>query len=212
MEKLSFTLEFFMCSGSKKPGPDHTLLILGGIVELLNLGYINRTEKDTLVPAKPWDNTLPYLKPLYDKISEAKKPHSAAQVVESFSGKQIAKLISEYKAVLLESDYADEVPNKRLKKKKTFIPKPYSIKEIVAKVREEMLSDAEMSHDVILLVTLLDASGQIGDYFSKFEKNDIKKRLKEVRENEAGALIREVLTYFSNVAVTTTLTVISTSS
>ena len=201
MERLSFTLEFLMCTGSKKREPDPVQLILGGIVELLDLGYISRTEKDRLVPAKPWDDVLPYLKPLYDKITEAKKHHTAKQVVESFGGKQTAKLISAYKAMLLKAGYADDVPNKRFKKKSAFVPKTDSIKDIVAKVRAEMLSDAEMSHEVILLVTLLDASGQVGDFFSKFEKNDFKKRLKEVRESEAGALIRGVLKDLSDEAV-----------
>jgi len=198
MERLSFPLEFFVCSASKKREPNPVCLIMGGIVELLNLGYINRTEKDKLVPAKPLDDVLPYLKPLYDKITEAKKPHTAKQVVESFNGKQTQKLISAYKAVLLESGYADEVPNSRHKKKNAIVPITALVKETIARVRAEMLSDAEISGEVILLVTLLDASGQVGDYFSKFEKNDFKKRIKEVQKNESGALIREVLSQLSD--------------
>jgi len=163
----------------------------------------------TLVLTKPWDDVLPYLKPLYEKIAEAKKPHTAKQVVESFSGKQTRELISVYKATLLKSEYADEVPYNRFSKKNAFIPKTELIKEIVGKVRTEMLSDAEMPREVILLVTLLDASGQVGDYFSKFEKNDFKKRLKEVRESEAGALIREVLTQMSDEAVMVAVAAIS---
>jgi len=202
MQKLSFTQEFLLCSLTKRGGFSNPLyLILGGIAELLNSGHIQRAEKDRLISAKPWDDGPLYLKLIYDKIVTSKKPLTAVQHIDTFNNKLTEELVSAFKVSLLESKCADEIPYNKPKKKIRIKPRPDALKEIVNNIRSEMLSDKEISADTILLVTLLDASGKIGSYFSRFEKSDLKKRLKVVRSSEHGALIREVLTHYNDEAV-----------
>ena len=209
MQKLSFTQEYYLCSLTKRGGSSNLVcLITGGIAELLNLGYIRCAEKDRLVQSKPWDGSPPYLKPIYDKIETSKKPLAAVQHVDTFNSRLSEELVNAYKVSLLESGCADEIPYNRQKKRIRIKPKTEALKEIVNNLRSEMLSAEELSVDTILLVTLLDASGKIGSYFSRFERNDLKKRLKEVRDSGHGAMIRDVLTHFNDVSVIITTTTV----
>ena len=208
MDRLSFTQEFFLCTVTKRGRiPDATCLILGGIVELLELGYIGQTDKGLLEPAKPWYDGPLYLKPVYDRIASSKKPMAAARVVESIGAKPVKELVSEYRASLIESGCADEITRMN-KKRPGFTPRMEAVKKIVDKIRAGLLSETALSTDVILLVTLLDAVGKASEYFSKFERKELKKRIKEVRESEAGALIRDTLAVFSDAAVAATATAV----
>jgi len=209
MQKLSFTQKYYLCSLTKRGGFSNLVCLLtGGIAELLDLGYIQRAEKDKLVRAKPWDGSPPYLKPINDKIETSNKPLTAVQHIDTFNSRLSEELVNAYKVSLLESGCADEIPCNKPKKKIRIKPKPEALKEIVNNLRSEMLSDEELFVDTILLATLLDASGKIGNYFSRFERNDLKKRLKEVRDSGHGAMIRDVLAHFNDVSVIITTTTV----
>ena len=52
-----------------------------------------------------------------------------------------------------------------------------------------------MSEEMIVLAALLDTGGLLKKYFSKYEADQLKKRIKEVRKSEEGAMIKSMMDY-----------------
>jgi DNA polymerase III delta prime subunit len=64
-----------------------------------------------------------------------------------------------------------------------------------------------VTDETLCLAAFLDKSGLIHDYFSKVEKETLKKRLKEVRESEAYTSAKQVLDEITAVYVVIAITV-----
>ena len=199
MNDLSYTQEFYLCATDKKGKVSSTekiCLAAGGISELLNGGYIKRDEKQRLIVAKPWDDTLPYIKPIYDTIATLKKPHSSYDVLTMFSGSK--KLFNELNTAigssLVAADCATELEVKgRGEGKSKYVPKEEAVKKIIEKIRAELLEDGAMSDETVCLAALLDTYEIVLDYFSKVERESVKARIKEVYESEESASITDTL-------------------
>ena len=72
---------------------------------------------------------------------------------------------------------------------------------IVQSIRAELLEDGELSEDVVALTALLNKSGDIQKYFSAYEKKDLKKRLKEIKDNPQNKMIQKVAHYIDSLLV-----------
>ena len=198
MRTLSYTQEYFLCAingkGRISVSAGKLCLIVSGITELVGRGYIARDGKEKLVAVQGWDNGLPYLKPLYETIAAFKKPRRIGEIAINYSGKRFNELFSAVGASLTESGCADEMTKKGLVRETTkYIPRTEAVKRVVEKVRAEFLGEGGMSDGTICLAALLDVSGMIKKYFSKFERPDIKKRIEEARKNETYAAVKKIL-------------------
>ncbi|MDR2156235.1 MAG: GPP34 family phosphoprotein [Clostridiales Family XIII bacterium] len=204
MKALSFTQEYFLCAINENgnlPVLDSEIsvcLLAGGIMELTRQGYIGHDEKKRFAAAKPWDDTLPYLKPLYDTVAAFKKPQKIDGIVGAYETslkKPFPELLSALGTSLVAAGYADEQGVRGLLKDKPgyvrYVPKPEAVTHIIEKIRAEFLENGVISDETLCLTALLDGSRLIRRYFSKVERDTLKKRLKEVRESEAYASIRE---------------------
>jgi hypothetical protein len=97
-------------------------------------------------------------------------------------------------ASLAKANCADELTDQGMLKNKTkYAPKPEAVTRVIEKVRAEFLEDGVVTDETLYLASFLDKSGFIRDYFSKVEKETLKKRIKEVRKSEAFASVKEVL-------------------
>jgi hypothetical protein len=207
MNTLSYTQEYFLCAVNDKGKPRaldtsfQPCLLAGGLMELLHHGYITRDEKKRFISGKAWDNRLSYVQPLYETIVQSKKPASIDSLAETYalglSQKSFDELFSAIGASLAASGYADEVTNQGLLKEKTgFVPKAGAVTRIIEKVRAEFLEDGTVTEETLCLALLLDKGELIRDYFSKVEKQTLKKRLKEMRASEAiDASVKEIFDY-----------------
>ena len=209
MKTLSFTQEYFLCALSKNKGKVSLMdsdamacLLAGGIMELLRSEYISIAEKNKIAAAKPWDGSLPWLKPLYDEIIAMKKPGGVKEVANIYlgSGKAFKGLIESFGAGLVELGYADELTKDGLFTNKIkYVPKADAVERIVEKVRSEFLEAGTMTEEILCLAALLDKGGLIRNYFSKFEADKFKERLKEVRSSEEYAPVKEVFDYINEI-------------
>lgn len=57
-------------------------------------------------------------------------------------------------------------------------------------IRAELLEDGQVSDEIVALVSLLEKSGQIKKYFSKYERDQLKIRLKEIQNSDANKLVK----------------------
>jgi hypothetical protein len=206
MKTLSYTQEYFLCAVNEKgnmPALDDTFpacLVAGAVMELLSHGYLIRAEKDKLVAGKVWDDGLPYVRPLYETITSYKKPKDAKGIAEDYiigsSSKSFNELFAAIGISLVKAECADELTVQGLLKEKIkYVPKAEAVTRIIEKVRAEFLEDGTITDETLCLAALLDKSALLRDYFSKVEKETLKKRIKEVRKSETSASLREILDY-----------------
>ena len=198
MKSLSYTQEYFLCAVNSKGNIASSNggipLVVSSILELLNHRYITLDEKGRVIADKMWDDKLSYLKPLYETITSMKKPRPINEIALDYDGKKFNALFSAIGASLVEAGCADEAIKQGLTKEKIkYIPKMEAVKKVVEKIRFEFLEDGTMTDETICLAALLDNDGLMRNYFSKFERDDLKKRLKEVRNSEAHATVKNIL-------------------
>ena len=67
--------------------------------------------------------------------------------------------------------------------KTLYIPNEADVDHIVQNIRAELLEDGEISEDIVVLTALLNKSKDLQRYFSAYEKQALKKRLDEIKEN-----------------------------
>jgi hypothetical protein len=219
MNDLSYTQEFYLCAVNAKgnipaldDGSIPACFVAGGIMDLTDRGLIASDEKDRLVIAKPWDDTLPYLKPLYEKIASFEKPKDAADIAAEhyvFGGKALNALLSAIGLSLVEAGCADDLTaNGLFKEKIKYIPKPEAATRVIEKVRAEFLEGGTITDETRNLAALLDRGNLIRNYFSKVETAALKKRIKEVRTSGAWLRAQKIRIYVALIFIAIAVAII----
>lgn len=215
MKDLSFTQEFFLCALKTKGSTtltnsieNATCLLAGTLLELLMGGYIeidtkNKVQiKQALLPEKE------YLSSIYEFIQN-NKPMKVETIAEkyAFDFKMPDQLFQLVARSLVKDGVAEEESCRGLLKNKScFIPKETEVTKVIEKLRAEFLEQGEISDEVVVLGALLNKSGLIKKYFSKYEVQRLSERLKEIKYSEAGILIKKLVDY-----IDTWFVIISTS-
>ncbi len=204
MKNLSFTQEFFLCA--LKPQGSTTLtnstesstcLLAGGILELLMDGYISIDDKKKMFINKDLSTDKMYLTPIYELIKN-NKPMKIETIAEKYAFD--FTLPNEFfKSVgysIVADGYVVEEANRGLFKNKVrFLPNEKEVTKVVEKLRAELLEEGNVSDEAIVLGALLNKSGLIKKYFSKYEMQKLNDRLKEIKQSEAGVLIKQMVDY-----------------
>ncbi len=203
MKNLSFTQEFFLCA--LKPQGSTTLthstesstcLLAGGLLELLMDGYISIDDKKMFVN-KDLSSDKMYLTPIYELI-KTNKPMKNEAIAEkyAFDFKRPNELFQSVGYSIVEDGYVVEESNQGLFKNKVrFLPNESEVTKVVEKLRAEFLEEGNASDEAIVLGALLNKSGLIKKYFSKYEMQKLNDRIKEIKQSEAGALIKQLVDY-----------------
>ncbi len=203
MKNLSYTQEFFLCA--LKPQGSTTLthstesstcLLAGGLLELLMDGYISIDDKKMFVNKELSSDKI-YLMPIYQLIKN-NKPMKIEAIAEkyAFDFKRPDELFQSIGRSIVEDGYVIEESKQGLFKNKVrFLPNESEVTKVVEKLRAEFLEEGNVSDEAIVLGALLNKSGLIKKYFSKYELQKLNERLKEIKQSEAGALIKEMVDY-----------------
>ena len=206
MRDLSITQEYLICTFNKKGALPSTnpkasvCMIIGGLLEMQMEKCISMEDKKVIVSAELPEH-MSYLKPLYDVINQ-KKPMKAQKVVEtyyaSFTSKKLNMLLDALLDELKSADAVESVKTGLLGSKEAFAPKKEAVISVIEKIRAELLEDGDVSEDVIALTVLLDKSGQLKEYFSKYEQKELKEKLEVIRKSKAGTTAKELLWYIDS--------------
>ncbi len=205
MKDLSFTQEFFLCA--LKPENSTTLtnstqssicLLAGALLELLMGGYIEIDDKKKKVLIKEAISPdKEYLSSIYESLKN-NKPMTVEKIAEkyAFDFKNPDELFLLVGNSLVEDGYVVKESGKGLfKNKASFVPNETEVTKVIEKLRAELLEQGKISDEVVILGALLNKSGLIKRYFSKYEVQKLNERLKEVRQSEAGILINKLIEY-----------------
>ncbi len=204
MKNLSFTQEFFLCA--LKPQGSTTLtnstesstcLLAGGILELLMDGYISIDDKKKMFINKDLSSDKMYLTPIYELIKN-NKPMKIETIAEKYAfdftlPNEFFKSVGY--SIVADGYVVEEAKRGLFKNKVRFLPNEKEVTKVVEKLRAELLEEGNVSDEAIVLGALLNKSGLIKKYFSKYEMQKLNDRLKEIKKSEAGVLIKQMVDY-----------------
>lgn len=215
MQDLSITQEYYICAVNEKGRISDfsterlVCFVAAGLLDLQLEGCLSLDKKNVTVTG-PLPAGRAYLKPLYEFLAEkgTMKPEKVMEAYTySLSDKHIDALMGSVGTSLEEMGLAQAVKAGLFGSKTAFAPSKEAINRVVDMVRSELLEDGTVTDEVAALTALLDKSGCLKEYFSKFEQKEIKQRLKEIAASPNGRLVGEMVEYiYSMIATMTVLT------
>lgn len=205
MDTLSYTQEYFLCAinnrGIAPYSFDSTFsacLVVGGISELLDYGYIVRTGNGDFAICREWDDGLPYLKPLYDTLMSLRRADDAKGIAGVYLSVLGRKRFDELYSAIGDSlvalgcvDVASK--NSGSKNKVKYVPKAEYVKSIIDRVNSDFTDDGTLAEGTLCLSALLDRSMLIKSYFGKVSADIVKRRIEEARNSEVGGFVNTAL-------------------
>lgn len=205
MKDLSVTQQYLLCALKKNGrlpifGIEKTVcLSASGVLELLMEEVLAFDGKKlTIRTSLPAEKA--YLHPVYEMV-EKKQPVKFEKVVEYFSvtltDKHLRELIDRVGESLAEAGCVRREKGGLLGERNLYIPEESAVDAIVQNIRAEILEDGALSEDIVALTALLNKSGDLQKYFSAYEKNDLKRRLREIKENPQNEMIQRVSEYIN---------------
>lgn len=217
MKDLSITQEYMLCAMNEKgkiSGFDTNKLVCmvaAGLLELQMADCIQLEKKKVMVI-----NSLPenksYLHPLYDFIDQG-RPIKVEKIIEeynySFSDKKLKDFMGAVGNSLADMGLVSITEmNGVIGRKKSYVPSREAVHHVIDMIRAEILEDGKITEDIVCLVVLLERSRIIKTYFSAFEQKEIRQKLKEIVNSEAGKLVKYMIDYIDSIiAMMTALTV-----
>ena len=203
MKNLSTTQQYFLCI-LKKNGKISSLemekttcLAASAVIELLMEDILTFDGKKLSIQA-PLPEKKSYLRQVYDIVAK-KQPIKFENAIEYFSfnftDKYINGLVEDLGESLAELGCVRKEKGGFMNGKTLYIPNEGDVDHIVQNIRAELLEDGEISEDIVVLTALLNKSQDLQRYFSSYEKQALKKRLAEIKENPQNELIHKATEY-----------------
>ncbi|MFV0401602.1 MAG: GOLPH3/VPS74 family protein [Oscillospiraceae bacterium] len=204
MRDYGITREYALCVLDSKPSAGRlkrtenaVCLVASAIMELQSSGAVGLDEKGklTIVGELPQDKY--YLSGIYEDIelSRAKKPKNYVKdIILSFSVKKRNQLIQAVVDSLLEEGaLVEQTRDILIFEKRELVPPESAVLPVIERIRAEFLENGELDDDTTVLAILLQESGLLKKYFSPREEDQLKSRVKELRENSASPLVRGII-------------------
>jgi len=204
MADLSFTHKYTLCAlypdgsvGFIRKIEVFSCIVAAGIWELMSDGYVALNEKKQLAVQKELAADKSYLQPLYRMMKQS-KPMKATTIAEkyvlSFTSKRMNELIREITSSMVDNHAVREHSKQGLFSDKTvFAPEQAAVDAVVQKIRAEFLEDGSISDETVVLGALLKESGLLKKYFSNYESEKVSQRIKEIKDTQASAFVKEIL-------------------
>lgn len=215
MKALSITQEFLLCSLSEKGklpviGKEVSVCLLAsGLIELLLNNCIQVDEKNTVNVIGDLDEKQGYLKSLFNRLSESgpvKIEKIAQEYCLGLTEKRLNMLIIDIGKSLEGLGCVTSEKSFFFKSKLRFVPNTDEVDKVIQKIRAELLENGPISDETVALVSLLEKSKQIKQYFSSYEAKQLKSRLKEIREAPTNQLIKQMVDYVDSLVTIITVT------
>lgn len=204
MKDLSVSQSYLVCSlndNGKIPSlatERFVCLLVGGLIDLIFAKNVIIGEDKKLCIVGEQNEENQHLNSLYSFIKESKPmtvKKLASEYAFTFTDKRIKLLIKDVGESLADLGYVTVEHGGIFGKTPCFIPDKKIVDNIIQNIRAELLEDGIISDNIIALVSLLEKSNQIKKYFSKYEKDQLKKRLQEMKESGSYKLVKEMADY-----------------
>lgn len=208
MKKLSITQAYLLLSFNKKGKIPFTsekvrvCIVAGGIIELLKEECIKFDEKNKLVVSNELSDELKYLSSMYERIKKhqpVKLKKIASEQVLALTNKKNNVLISDICEPLVQYSCLRKENGGISGNQSRYIPNEKDIDNVVRKIRAELLEDSEVTDETVVLVSLLDRSGLLKQYFSKYESKQLRERLKEIKRTSSYQMVKQMADFVDEI-------------
>lgn len=189
-------------------------LVIAGLLDLLGAGVITMEKKKKITVEGELPQDFAYLEPLYTYLQ--KKPRFVEKVMSDY----IVTMSSRMKDLTVSIGEALDSQHKAEKDKgglfgsvTLFIPDKTYKNNLINSFKAEVLQQGEISLADAALVSLLKETGNLNQYFSKYERDDLKTRLKDLKKEPQNKQISDMINYVDTViAASMTALMVSTHS
>lgn len=217
MKDMTLSQEYLVCAVNEKGKIGNldiekaVCLLAAGLLELQLAECVTMDKKAATVTA-PLPQEKEYLRSLYDDIASGKGGSiKMDKLLESYtyslSSKQVRALIEGIGGELEKKGLATRTPATLLSNE-GFAPVKGTLDGVIDLVRSELLEEGEVTEDIAALVILLEKAGIIKNYFSPYERGQMKDRLKEITHSHQGEQVAQMVEYVEGMmAVMTVLMV-----
>lgn len=204
MKDMTLTQEYLVCAVNEK-GKIGSMniekvvcLLAAGLLELQLAECITMDQKAATVTA-PLPQDKEYLRSLYDYIGSGKGGSiKMDKLLESYtyslSSKQVRALMGGIGGELEKMGLATRTPATLLSNE-GFAPVKGALDGVIDLVRSELLEEGEVTEDIAALVILLEKAGIIKNYFSPYERGQMKDRLKAIVRSPQGRQVGRMVEY-----------------
>ena len=221
---LSLTQKYFACAFYKKGklnGFDlYSLvcLLASGILELQLSGCISMEggkrlhlpasgRKVAVTSGLPMEKA--HLRPLYDYLNQD-KPLKLEKVLIDYhytlsSGKRRNALINAIGESLVWKGLANEGKAALFGGRKSWYPAKKAVNQVIGMIRSELLEKGGVTEDTAALAILLKRGKIINQYFSRYERKEMKENLNIFSNSPEGILVKEMVTWVNAVIDATTI-------
>lgn len=208
MKDLGITQKFLLLALNKNgklsnwASEQQVCLTGGAVLELLEEGCC-RTEGKKVAAIKAPEEQNAYLNSIYRYLEE--KPRKLDEITTdytfTFMDVRVKRLLSDVGESLVQEGCARKESKGLVFENVRYYPEESCVENVVQQLRAEMLEEGEVSEDMAVVAALLDLSGLLKQYFSKYETAQLKERIKNIRESEQGAAVRQMLEYMEGIMV-----------
>lgn len=205
MKNLSISQSYLLCVLNEKgklptcSTETSVCLVASGMLDLISSGVIAIDNKKLYVIGNI-DNNHQHLKSLYNFIKETHNvtlEKLAAEYSFSFTNKRMIELLYDVGESLVKEQCAISEKGGFFGNSTYFIVNAQEVNHVVETIRVEILESGTMSEKVIALTSLLEKSGHIKRFFSKYENKRVKERISEIRKGSTNQLVKEMVDYIN---------------
>ena len=193
-------------------------LIMSMIIEMMIDENLEITDKNK-VKLNEKEPTTKYNKRLYEIIKDMKKEEIPLKnilmnICFGLSTKKFKSIETLLKESMEENKLITLETKKGLfgKKEVTKIDED-KFKEVIEEVKKEFLENGNFTDDLVLLASLLNSTKVLKNIFSKYEKEEIKNKLEEIKDTEIAEKVKiaQSTINFMNAYIVTMATSVATS-
>lgn len=202
MKHLSIFEQYILCSLYKKGKISsfnkelRGCIIVAGLLDLLQQKNVAIDEKKQLTILSDLNEDKQYLQPIFDYIKE-NQPLVFEQFAEHYAVYMTEKWFKEFVLATLKNledkAYIFAEPGEVFHKFIYYHPNKELVDSIIKHMRKEILEQAVISEEVNALVSLLDASFALKQFFAPFETDTLKQQLKKTRETTCAAMVKRIV-------------------
>lgn len=206
MERRGIAQEYYIltvtdigCMPAMHREEGNAALVAAGFMDLLMNEVVSMDGK-TIKVERELPDSLEHLTVLYEYLK--KKPRTALKMISDFLTYDISRMgqfIAETGASLLGDQSVREEKGGMLGNRTVYIPQKSARTALAERLREAARDGGDMSPEDGALLWILKSSKNLDQYFSKFERKDLKARLKELKKDPQSLEMGRMIRYMSSV-------------
>ncbi len=186
------------------------------IIEMMLDGNLEINDKDKVILCDKMP-TINYNKKLYEIIKDMKKDKVPLKIILrsicfGFSTKNLKSIVNLLKESMIENELiALETKKGLIGYKEVINIDENKFKNTIEEIKSEFLEKRNLTEESILLASLLNSNKFLKNIFNKYEKEELNKRLEEIKDTEIAEKVKVAQTTINTMnAIIATMMVNST--